>query len=54
LKAPGTERLKHEYDELLTICFNFAIKFELRRYNMVCGEADGEESFVLCDGCEAG
>jgi len=21
---------------------------------MVCGKTDGEESFVLCDGCEAG
>ena len=29
LKAPGTERLKLKYEELLS---NFGIKFDLRRY----------------------
>ena len=32
-KAPGTKRLKLEYDELLS---SFAFNFNLRRYNWVC------------------
>ena len=36
LKASGTKRLKLNYDRLLSIllqfCFNFAFKFNLRRY----------------------
>jgi len=32
LKAPGTQRLKLQYDEPLS---NFAFKFNLRRYNSV-------------------
>jgi hypothetical protein len=35
LKAPGTKRLKLTHDELLSICFNFALNFNLRRYIMV-------------------
>ena len=35
LKAPGTERLKLEYDELLS---TFAFKFNLRRYTKVIVE----------------
>jgi hypothetical protein len=31
LKAPGTKRLKLNYDELLS---NFAFKFNLRRYDV--------------------
>jgi hypothetical protein len=38
LKASGTKRLKLNYDRLLSIllqfCFNFAFKFNLRRYIM--------------------
>ena len=37
LKAPGSKRLKPNYDKLLTIllqfCFNFVFKFKLRRYD---------------------
>jgi hypothetical protein len=35
LKAPGTKRLKLEYDELLSM---FGFKFDLRRYTKESGE----------------
>jgi hypothetical protein len=40
LKAPGTERLKQKYDELLS---KFAFKFNLRRY----GTEDPSEHYGL-------
>jgi len=33
LKSPGTKSLKPKYDKPLSICLNFAFKFNLRRYN---------------------
>ena len=32
LKAPGTQRFKLKYDQLLSILLEFAFKFNLRRY----------------------
>ena len=37
-KAPGTKRLKLKYDILLS---RFAFNFNLRRYNLLCGDCAG-------------
>jgi hypothetical protein len=34
LKAPGINPLKLKYDKLRQICFNFAFKFNLRRFTL--------------------
>jgi len=46
LKAPGTERFKLEYGELLS---NFAVKFTLRRYTEGGEEKEVEEK-LMTDG----
>jgi len=49
LKAPGTKRLKVQYDEPL---LTFAINFSLRRYNVeddvshIVGEAGGKARYI--------
>jgi hypothetical protein len=46
LKAPGTERLKPKYDNLLS---RFAFKFNLRRYNLagLAAAAGGASQMLL-------
>ena len=39
LKPPGTKRLKLKYVKVLQFCFNFAFKFNLRRYFLAMREA---------------
>jgi hypothetical protein len=34
LKAPGTQRLKLDFNECFQFCLNFAFKSNFRRYNM--------------------
>ena len=41
LNPPRTKRLKVKHDKLLSICFNFALKINLRRYN-------GVDAVFLC------
>jgi len=45
LKAPGTKRLKLNYDNCFQFCFNSAFKFNLRRYNKAVGN-DALESIL--------
>ena len=39
LKAPETKRLKLSYDNCFQICFKFASKINLRRYDVVQRQA---------------
>jgi hypothetical protein len=42
LRAPGSERLKLKYEELLS---NFGFKLSLRRYSLVCHSYSSERQY---------
>jgi hypothetical protein len=51
LKAPGSNRLKLEYDGLLS---NFAFKFKLRRYTMTRFRMEDTLRFLVEESIEVG
>jgi hypothetical protein len=57
LKTPGTKRLTLKYNRLLSIllqfCFNFAFKFNLRRYMKVERESATSERAAIAEGIAA-